>query len=385
MTSASDRPIRILHVITGLELGGAETMLLKLVSNIDRRRFQVRIVTLTDGGPMAPRFEALDVTVETLGMCRGVPDPRGYLRLRRQIKEWRPHIVQTWLYHADLLGGLAARAAGVRNVVWGIRQTDLSRQGNKLGTLATARLCASTSRLLPARIVCCSQAAKESHARFGYAMEKMTVIPNGFDLARFRPNTEARRSIRRALGLADDVRLVGLVARFDPQKDHRNFLLAAAHIAENVDAHFVLCGDGISADNPSLRALMNEARIESRCHLLGPREDIPDILSALDVLVSSSFGEGFSNVIGEAMACAVPCVATDVGDSRLIVGESGRVVAPRHPEALATAVIDLLRMPADARRTLGAAARLRIVARFSLPSVVRQYETLYEQLAPCAE
>jgi glycosyltransferase involved in cell wall biosynthesis len=209
----------------------------------------------------------------------------------------------------------------------------------------------------------------------------MVVIPNGTDVATFRPDPMARAAVRRELNLPEGAPLIGLVARFDPQKDPRNFVQAAARLhARRPEAQFLLCGHGMNWDNPALVRWIEGGGIRDRCYLLGRREDIPRLTAALDVATSSSATEGFPNVLGEAMACGVPCVATDVGDSAVIVGNTGHVVPPHTPGALADAWARLLDMPARERRDLGMRARERVASSFSIDSVVERYEALYRGL-----
>jgi glycosyltransferase involved in cell wall biosynthesis len=371
--------VKIAHVITGLNTGGAETMLYKLLSGMDRGTFEARVVSLTDVGPVGEKIRALGVPVRALGMRRGVPDPRGVWQLTRWLKEDKPNLVQTWMYHADLVGGLAARLAGNIPVVWGVRHSNLDPGGNKRTTIWTAKACARLSHRLPIRIVCCSETSRAVHTELGYAHKKMVVIPNGFDLTAFKPDPAARESVRQELGISKDALLIGLVGRFDPQKDHRNFVAAAARLsAAYPEVHFPLCGDGATWDNAELAGWIEAAGIRQRFHLLGRREDMPRLTAALDIASSSSsYGEGFPNIIGEAMACGVPCVVTDVGDSAFIVGDTGLVVPPRDPDALATAWRKLIELGPEGRRRLGAVARRRVEERFSLPTVVSQYQKLY--------
>jgi glycosyltransferase involved in cell wall biosynthesis len=373
------------HVITGLDTGGAETMLYRLLLHTDRKAFESRVISLTDVGPIGEKIRALGVPVEELGMRRGVPNPLGVLWLARRLSLHPPDVVQTWMYQADLIGGLAVRLAGGFPVAWGIHSSHLDPRIVKRLKIWTVRACALSSRWLPARIVCCSEASRQVHAELGYVAEKMLVIPNGSDLTAFKPDPEARLSVREELGLLEGAPLIGLVARFDPPKDHRNFVRAAAVLHHMLpEAHFVLCGDGITWENTELARWIEAAGIRARCHLLGRRQDIPRLTAALDVASSSSsYGEAWPLVIGEAMACGVPCVVTDVGDSALIVGETGRVVPPKNPEALADAWYKLLATGSDRRAWLGLAARRRIEERFGLSNAVAKYEELYTELATC--
>ncbi|MGK2857909.1 MAG: glycosyltransferase family 4 protein [Thermoanaerobaculia bacterium] len=376
--------IRVMHVITGLSTGGAEMMLARLVAAADRNSVTSSVVSLTNMGEVGAIIETSGAGVTALGMSRRMPSPRALHRLRSTLRAFEPDVVQCWMYHADLLGGLAARSLGIP-AIWSLRQSNLSREANSMPTLLTMQVCARLSRSVPAQIVCGSEAARKAHVAIGYSGERMVVIPNGFDLARFRPSEEDRASVRSELGLAPGTPLAGLVARFDPQKDHRTFVEAAARLHRvHPEAHFVLCGGGVSRENAELSTWIDEAGIASVMHLLGRRDDLARLTASLDVAVSSSIGEGFSNTIGEAMASGVPCVVTDVGDSAAIVGEDGIVVRPRDPAALADALLRILEMDADERTRLGLAARARIEAHFSLGAIARRYETLWSEVATCA-
>jgi glycosyltransferase involved in cell wall biosynthesis len=372
--------IRVTHVIAGLELGGAEMMLYKLLSASDRARFQPNVISLSDLGPLAPRIAELGIPVSALQMTRGRLEPRPLGRLARRLAARRPHVVHTWMYHADLLGGAMARATGRAKVVWGLRGS-IDPRLSKRSSRMIAGACVRTSRWLPDRVVSCSERLAEMHVALGYDPERMMVIPNGFDLARFTPNPELRVQSRRSLGVEAQL-LVGHVGRYDPQKDHRTFLRAAGELARaREDVRFVMCGPGVDGRNGELTRQMGELGIGERCSLLGPVEDPRGVLNALDVLVcSSAFGEGFPNVLGEAMACCVPCVTTDVGDAAMIVAGSGRVVAAGDWCALAREVGELLELDAPVRTELGGRARARVQRDFSLPGVARRFEELYVEL-----
>lgn len=374
--------IRVTHIIAGLSADGAEKMLHRLVAGMDTGRFENEVISLTDLGPMAQPLQACGVKVRALGMKRGSASPVRLLQLAAWLRKSRPNVIQTWMYHADLVGGLAARLAGISAVVWNIRHSELQPDTDKRSTLWTARACARLSRILPKRIVCCSETSRKLHADLGYASDRMRVILNGFDLGRFRSDSRQRIDTRTALRIPQSVPVIGLIARKHPVKDHRNFILAAGILHREFPAvQFVLCGEGVTPEDPELQAWMELAEVQNVCHLLGPRNDIPQILNALDVGTSSSAGEAFPNAVAEAMACGIPCVVTDVGDSRFIVGETGRVVAPQTPGALAQGWKELLQADPDARATLGLAARARVEQNFGLPAVVNQYQDLYAQVA----
>jgi glycosyltransferase involved in cell wall biosynthesis len=283
------------------------------------------------------------------------------------------------MYHADLLGAFVAQLAGRPPLVWNIRQSDLDPRLTRRSTRLVARLGSTVSWAAPTRIVCCSERARTIHRTLGYRDDLMTVIPNGFDLERFRPDLGARAELRAELGVPAEAPLLGLVARLDPQKDLGTFIQAARQVqAARPDSRLLLCGQGLHPNNPEFVAGLADSGLGESTHLLGPRSDTPRVFAALDLLVSSSaYGEGFPNVIGEAMACGVPCAVTDVGDSADIVADTGVAVPPRDPQALAGAIVRLLREGPEGLARRGEAARERIADHFSLPRIADRYGSLY--------
>jgi glycosyltransferase involved in cell wall biosynthesis len=373
--------IKIVHIINSFEFGGAEAMLCNLLLRTDRDRFEPSVVALIDDLTVAGPVLDAGIPLITMGMRPGIPDPLGVIRLARHLRRLRPTVVQTWMDHSNLIGGLASRLSSPAKVVWGIHHSDHVRALTKRSTLITVGACARLSHRLPARIVLCSEHARTLYGQRGFASDKMQAIPNGFDTQRFRPDSAARADVRRELNI-DSAPLIGLVARYDPIKDHASFLRAASLLVKiRPDVRFLLCGANVDRQNQPLAALVDSLGLTRRCHLLGPRRDVPRILAALDLLISSSISEAFPLTVGEAMSCGVPCVATDVGDSALIVGATGRIVPPGAPQAMADAWNDLLAMTVEGRRQLGAAARNRICELFDLEAVTRRYEALYRDLA----
>ena len=374
----------LLHIITGLDVGGAETALSRLVGAVDRDRFPQTVLSLTDVGEVGRAIAAQGVTVAAAGLGRGgLPGPRGFRRLGNLIAAARPDLVQCWMYHANLLGGLAARRRLGRGVpqIWGVRQTELGRAAVSRRTAAVARVGGWLSHRIPAAVVFNAEAARRAHVAIGYDAARSRVIPNGFDTDAFRPDAAARASVRAELGIAAEAPVVGLIGRWDPQKDHATFLAAAAQVRHALPAvRFVLAGTGVETGNPALAALVAAAGLDDACHLLGHRRDMAALTAAFDVACSSSFGEGFANAIGEAMACGVPCAVTAAGDSAAIVADTGRAVPPRDSAALAGAILDLLRLPASERQALGRRARARVVADYSIAAMAHRFEALWEAL-----
>ena len=375
--------MKIVHIISGLNTGGAEVMLRELLRQSPRSDFEAQVISLSNIGTVGKSIQGLGFKVSSLGMRAGVPDVGAVWRLSRRLKRLQPDVVQTWLYHGDLVGGLAARLAGIEAILWGIHISFLDGPQSKKSTLAVVKASALLSRYIPRSIVCCAQSALELHERMGYDARKMRVIPNGFDTREFAPDPSARTSVRDELELSPHTPLVGLIGRFHPQKDHANFLKAASIVARSdSQTHFVLVGQGSEWSNRELARPIENAGLKARFHLLGLRNDIPRLSAALDVLaLSSAYGEAFPLVVGQAMACEIPCAVTDVGDSAALVGDTGRVVPPHDSQSLADAIRELLQLSPEERRTLGRAARCRIEERFSIESVAARYHALYRELA----
>ncbi|MFN7930704.1 MAG: glycosyltransferase [Blastocatellia bacterium] len=382
MEQALPKKALITHIINGLHTGGAEMMLYKLLSAMDRKRFDARVITLIDGGDIRAKIEDLGIEVHSLGISRSSPNLAGAARLVRYLHQHPPDLIQTWMYHADLLGGVVGKLFTSAPIVWNVQTADSAYHPDNKRTLWIIKLCAWLSSMVPQYVISCSQVACKIHTEIGYAKSRLLPIPNGADLASFQPDETARTAFRAELNLPDTTMLVGMVARFHPQKDHQNFVRAAARLHQIMpEVHFVLCGDEVTGANDTLSQWIQEGGLVNHCHLLGRRKDTPRINAALDVAtLSSAYGEGFPNVLVEALACGVPCVATDSGDSALIVEGVGISVPVCAPDALASGWEALLKMSAEEKAKLRQAARQRVVEKYALPSVVAQYEGVYKKL-----
>ena len=374
--------VSVTHIITGLETGGAETMLLRLLQFTDREKFPSRVISITGNGPVGKQIEALGLPVFALGMNPAKPSIADFSRLIRELKSNPPAVIQTWMYHADLIGGLAGCFVPHVKTVWGIHNSTLDKSTSKRSTRAIVRVNAFLSRFIPARIIACSRVAQKIHVERGYKADRMVFIPNGFDLDDFRPDADARSKLRAELGIPPAAPVAGLAARFDPQKDHATFFKAARDMVASLpDLHLILCGDGITPDNPELAAMMAGFDRPENIHLLGRRADMKAIYPAWDTAVlSSSYGEAFPLVIGEAMACGIPCVGTDVGDTAELIGLTGLTVPPREPGQLAEAVVNMLSMPEGERLELGRKARERILNNFEIRKIAGLYEKIWSQV-----
>lgn len=372
-------PLKVLHLITTLDRGGAQTMLVRLLTHMDRSRFAPVVVTLIDGGSCAAALMAAGIPVHGLGMRRQLGMRRAavslaaLLRLRRLIRSEQPALLESWLYHADLMALAASLLTGVP-IVWNLRCAHMALEHYSRQVRLVRRALAWASGY-PAAILANSEAGRRYHAALGYHPRRWEVVPNGFDTDLFRPDAARRAAARQDLGVAPAQVLIGMVARVDPMKDHDTFLEAAVLIAEaRADAAFVLVGAGTEA-------LVPPSRLGRRLHALGERDPVETILPALDVMVLASRGEGFPNVIGEAMACGVPCVASDVGDVASIIADTGVVVPPGDPASLAAAVLTLIARGPVERERLGEAARQRIAVHYSLAAAVARFQRLESELA----
>lgn len=372
----------IMHTITGLDIGGAEMMLLRLVAASDRDHFASSVVSLMPPGPVGTHIAALPVPVHSLGMTRGRPSLAGLLRLDRLTRRLAPDLIQGWMYHGNLAGTAAWWRRNRRpRLVWSVHHSLTGLAEERSLTRRLIALSAKLSRL-PHAIVYCSRASARQHEALGFAAGRSIVIPNGIDTGLFRPDPTARSRLAGCAGAPAGRPLVGMVARAHPMKDHGNLIRAVGLLhARGVELQLVLLGRGADQANEALRVTAREAGIENCLSLLGEREDLPELVPGLDLLVSpSAWGEAFPLAVGEAMASGVPCVVTDVGDCGWLVGDTGLVVPPRDPEALSAALGSLLEMSAERRRELSARARSRIEENFALGRIVRRYESLYAEL-----
>jgi glycosyltransferase involved in cell wall biosynthesis len=376
----NNRRIKVLHVITSLNVGGAETMLYRLMKNMDSARFENLVVSLIPMGQVGANIQALGIPVFSLNIKPGQLSIKALFSLRKLMHRISPDLVQTWLYHADLMGVLAGRMIGAP-VIWNIRASNMDMSFYRRLSSFVLRACVQLSGW-PRAVIVNSQAGQDFHARIGYHPRRWVLIPNGIDTGQFSPDPSARSLLRKELGLALNEPLIGLIARFDPMKDHSNFLQAARLLSSRIpDVHFLLAGNGVDSTNQTFRYYLEQTELRGRLHLLGQREDISTVTAALDIACSSSsFGEGFSNTIAEAMSCGIPCVVTDVGDSSYLVDKTGLVVPPRDPQALANGWEQILALGMEERTALGEAARRRILQNFQQGEITRQYESLYESL-----
>lgn len=361
-----------------MNTGGAETALCRLLESLRPPTYEHVVVALGPPGSLSARVSAM-AQLHHLGMNPARPWPRDLRQLRRIIRVSGPNVVHGWMYHANIAATLATIGLGIP-VLWGIRHSLHDLDKEKQLTRLIIKGGALLSRR-PRQILYNSVVSARQHESGGYDASRTRVIPNGFDTDLFRPDRAAQLRLREALGLPADALLIGLVARFHPIKDHANFLRAAALLAVDYPrTHFVLVGDGAEIGNVELAEQIDTLQLRSCVHLLGRRTDIAAINAALDIATSSSWAEAFPNAIGEAMACAVSCVATDVGDVPQIIGDTGVTVPASDAAALAAGWGKLAALDLPSRQALGLRARQRIIERYSLSAVSAQYAALYASL-----
>ena len=371
----------VLHCITGLFAGGAERQLLSLLQGGEGDASDVHVLSLMDEGMIGGRIRQLGVPVHSLHMRRGIGSLSALIRYRRLLREIRPDVIQGWMYHGNLFAWLGrVLSHGSPGVAWNIRQSMYGLEHEKWMTRWVIR----ANRLLSPRvdaIVYNSAVSRGQHEAFGFKVERGIVIPNGFDLNRLRPDQSRGSKIRSELGIPKDAMVVGHVARLHPMKDHGTFIRAAVQVARTLpQVHVVLIGKGVDTSAVDLiDPVPREMR--PRFHFLGERTDVPNLIQMMDLMCQSSWAEAFPNVLGEAMASEVPCVATDVGDSAEIVGDLGTIVPPRNDAALTRAIVEMLELPLATRAEMGARSRVRVVRAYDLQLIVKRYRELHESLA----
>jgi glycosyltransferase involved in cell wall biosynthesis len=374
--------MKIVHIIVGLDFGGAELMLTRLIaaSRSSSETYSHAVISLTTAGKLGRVLNEAGVAVYPVRISLRFGFFSGIRRLFKVIKEAEPDIVQTWMYHADLIGGFASFFSGHRNIVWGVRTTHLHLRSSWL-TACIRLMCSLASYFIPRKIVFAANSARAVHARLGYCDRKSLVIPNGFDLERFHVPRERTLEFRREIGLGESDFGVGMIGRFHPDKGQCDFVRAAALAhRECRNVRFMMVGRGCDAANAELDAWLDETGCKERFLLLGERSDVPVCLSAMDLFVLPSRTEAFPNVLAEAMAMGVACVATDVGDVREMLGRNGEIVPSGDPWALARGIVRLFNIPERQRRDVGRESARAVFHKYDIHAIRSRYEELYASL-----
>ncbi len=368
----------VVHIISGLELGGAETMLYKLLSTVELSCFRHSVISLSDKGFLGGMLESLGIPVYTLQWRKNKFTLERIFVFFKLIRQLNPDLLQGWMYHGNVVSIFARIVFWKRlPVVWNIRHTPNSLKEERIGTSAII-CCGALLSYLPQKIIYNSHVSEIRHKELGYSNKRHIVIPNGFNLDLFKPKPRSKIQFKRDFNFNSSSLLVGMVARFHPVKGHKLFLDAAGILKEKFpQVEFVLVGPSSQEDIDQLRIMCSENGIVECVHFLGRRSDISEIMPVLDVIVSASLGEAFPNVIGEAMACEIPCVVTDVGDCAYLVGNGGVVVKANDVGALVEGMTKVLKMDLCAKKKMGKLARQRILKNFSLQKIAEHYLCLY--------
>lgn len=371
--------LKIFHVIIGLNIGGAETMLRRLIeSDIENIPYTV-VVSLTSLGLIGESLRTCGVCVHALGMSSPLDFPIALGRLIRLLRQYKPTIVQTWMYHANLLGGLAARMTGSCSIVWSVHSTSIP-QGVLSVTFWLVRLGAIFSYVIPSRIICCANSAKAAHVKWGYATRKMIVVPNGYDFYAFEQDLTSRARARLEFGFEDSDIVIGTVGRFDPLKDFYNFVTAASSlVAKRGDIKFLMIGRNIEWTNQTLRGWIEAVGLVKNFQLLGEQSDVPYFLSAMDIFCLSSVSEAFPNVVVEAMAMGLPCVVTRAGDAADILGDDAFTVPVKDSVSLADALLRMCDLNPVDRRILGERNAKKVREEYGIENIRRKYEEVYAE------
>ena len=371
--------MKIVHVITGLNGGGAQRPLYDLVRHTPDR-FQHEVISLSNFGVIGEFISKVGVPVTALEINPSMPGIAKPRKLVQLIKDAKPDIVHTWMYHSDFLGGIAARMAGVPRVLWSVHNPDWDRRYTKFRTVMISRACAAMSGFLPDHIVYVSDRTRQIHQELGYTKKHSSVINGGYDLVGFAPSPAGRARIRAEVGIPEDMPVVGIVARFDPQKGFPYFFQMAKRLKEmRPRIHFMAVGRGVD-NNPDIVKWATENGVLDSTTILGVRTDVSDVLNALDVLVSPSLGEAGPLIVGEALACGTPAVGTNVGLTDLLIGDPEFLTKPTDVEAMAMAVNKILEWDPARREAYGEQGRKRILENFSIQRNAGLYVDVYDSL-----
>lgn len=365
----------ILHIINTLELGGSETALYRLLKTM-HADYTFFVIVLQKPGYYSALIEQLGIPVHYLNITK-TNIPTIFFKLNSLIKQISPDIVQTWLYHADLLGGICAKWCGVKKIIWGVR---CEGKNLKLPTHLLKITCALLSRTIPNDIIINSKFAAENHIKIGYPRKKITTIQNGFDASKFNKN----KTIARQLGektISPESILIGTLARFHPDKDYPLLLQAVDAVCRlHSNVYFVLCGVGCTTTNINLMNLLDVLQYKQRVILINGTENPSIYLNNLDIFILSSLTEAFPNSLAEAMLCELPVIATDVGDVKEMLGRSGLIIPPRHPDKLISSCLNMLSKSQSEREKLGNLARKRVIECYSMEKNIIHMKQIYSRL-----
>lgn len=370
---------KILHIITGLSDGGAEAVLYRLCNfNKDHQHI---VISLTDKGKYGPLLEAENIQTYYLNMPPSKIRLNSLYKLFKLIRQIRPDVVQTWMYHADLIGGVVAKLAGIKNIVWGVHHTNLTKSESKKTTILVAKFNALLSSFVPRKIIYCAEKARHIQESIGFKKAIGKVVHNGYSIDDFLPNVEMRNTFRQELQLPKKTFLIGHVGRYHPLKDYTSLIKAIDLLAlSNNNFKVAMIGTMLDEKNSELTQHIDLMHCKDNFYLLGRRNDISRVMNGIDLFILSSTSEAFPNVLNEAMACGTPCVSTNVGDAAIIIGSTGWIVPTKNPPALANAITEAIKEQQDDPQAWLArkcACRQRIVENFSIENMISEYHRVW--------
>jgi len=369
----------VAHIITGLDVGGAEKFLLRFLK-ARKGDIGYLVISLRGNGSLAGRIEEQGIPVHSMAISHAFSLPEAYRKIREVVIQQKAGLIQSWMYKADLLSTYLSHDLGIP-LIWNVRQTNIRHRYNSLGTIVSLRLLRALSKRYVARIVYCAHASRQNHERAGYNPKIGQVIPNGIDISVFSPNADLRDNARLRIGVDNAIPVVGNVGRFDVQKGQLEFVACAARIhRQEPRTRFVMIGKGVTEENIPLMKAIRDHGLQKHFILMGEQEEIAMLLNGVDVFLGCSAGEGWPNAIAEAMATGVPCVATDVGDTGRVMGDTGYVHEYADTENLANSVVDLLRLTRSQRCEVGERERRYIVEHYSIELSVASYEQMYKTM-----
>tara|TARA_B000000565_G_scaffold253892_1_gene231267 strand:- start:229 stop:1368 length:1140 start_codon:yes stop_codon:yes gene_type:complete len=374
--------MRILHIISGLRRGGAESILYRLCQH-DKENRHV-IISLTDSQDDGMIHNKNNVSVHKLNFSNRKINLFELFKLYKHIKKIKPDVVQTWMIHADMIGGIVARLAGVNNIFWSVHYTNLVKGKSKRLTILLTKINAFLSYFIPKKIIYCAEKSKEVQESLGFKKTKGVVIQNGYDVESFVQNTSLGLKFRNELDIHPEAFVIGHVGSYHPLKDQANLVEALSLLDQRgFNFYAAFAGDNLDNNNSYLVSLLKNKGLSNRVHLLGRRNDIISIMNGIDLFILSSESEAFPNVLNEAMACGTPCVSTDVGDASIILGDTGWIVPSKDSESLYSSVIKAAQEKESNHRSWlqrSIACRQRIVQKFSLEKMVKKYKEVWMSL-----
>ena len=369
--------MKIIHINSNLDVGGTEHMLRRLIYSNPKNLSNTVVVSLTSIGEIGEGLRKSGILVHTLNMKSLLDLPIVLWQLIRIIRKFRPNIIQSWLYHADFLVGIASFLVGSISIIWNIRSTTIP-QGPLSFTYWLVRICALLSYIAPDKIICCAESTRKAHIKLGYSGNKMIVIPNGFDFTSLNADINLKIRARKDLGINNNEIVIGVIGRFDPLKDFKNFILAAKYTAtQQNNLKFLMVGRNNDLFNAKLCGWIQDNGLQNNFILVGQQKDIPYFLSAMDIFCLCSAYEAFPNVLVDAMAMELPCVVTKAGDSEIILDDIKYTVPIKSPHALAEKLLIMCKLKIEDRQLLGKINSLKVREKYDIKKVREDYERVY--------